>query len=215
MRFTGEITVSNTFSPNGFQGVRRLDGASWTASLNTALIAAAYNGQIFLGDPVVLLNTGYIVRDAIGSIPTQGTFGIFVGSKLAYSPTGTPYGWYQGLAQTNDTEAYVITDPNVVFRCWVGTGASSASGGPAIQSSVGANYNWQLGTGNTTSGQSGAYLDFASKGTTSTLPLTIVGLVKNPPGVNGTDITTAGNLVEVVLNQQAYKTGTTGANTSS
>jgi hypothetical protein len=98
----------------------------------------------------------------------------------------------------------------VVFRCWVGTGSSSASGGPAVLADIGANFNWQVGTGSTTNGISGAYLDYASLNTTNTLPLTLIGLVQDPPGMNGTDITTAGNLVEVVLNQQALKVGTTG-----
>ncbi len=86
----------------------------------------------------------------------------------------------------------------------------SASGGPAVLADLGANFNWQMGTGTALSGISGAYLDYASLGTTNTLPLTLFALVQDPPGVNGTDITTAGNQVEVVLNQQALKVGTTG-----
>jgi hypothetical protein len=204
--------MANVFSPNGFVPLRRLDGAAWTGSQNTALIAAANTHHFYAGDPVVALTTGYIDRVAIGSIPTQGTFGIFIGCKYLSTAFGR-YQWsnqFPGGDTTQDIEAYVITDPNVVFRCWVGTGAASAAGGPAVQADLYSNFNWQLGTGNNSSGISGAYLDYASGATTNTLPLTITGLVTSPPTTNGTDITTAGNLVEVILNQQAYKVGTTG-----
>lgn len=203
--------MANTFAPSGFQPVRRVDGAAWNDQVTQRLIAAANTHSFFRGDPVVALGTGYIDRVAIGSIPTQGTLGIFLGCELQATSSGTPWAAnYPGVAQSQDTKAFICFDPNVVFRCWVGTGSSSASGGPAVLADIGANFNWQVGTGNALSGISGAYLDYASTNTTNTLPLTLIGLVQDPPGVNGTDITTAGNLVEVVLNQQALKVGTTG-----
>lgn len=184
--------------------------------MNTRLIAAANTHTFFQGDPVYNLNTGYIDDNGIGSIPTQGTLGVFIGCRyLANSAGGGSITWknnYPGSGSSSqaDIQAYVIDDPMVVFGIWVGTGSASASGGPVTQAYIGSNFNWQKGTGNSLSGISGAYLDFASHATTATLPLTVVGLVQAPPGVNGTDITTAGNYVEVVLNQQAYKVGTTG-----
>lgn len=203
--------MANTFAPNGFTPTRRVDGAAWTGQLTTALIAAAYATKIYRGDPVVALSTGYISRVAIGSIPTQGTLGIFMGCEVPAGTSGVPWSnRYPGAAQSADSKAFIITDPNVVFRCWVGTGSSSASGGPAVQADIYANFNWQVGTGNDNNGISGAYLDYASLNTTNTLPLTLIGLVQDPPGVNGTDITTAGNLVEVVLNQAAFAVGRTG-----
>jgi hypothetical protein len=203
--------MANVFSPNGFQPVRRVDGAAWNDQVTQRLIAAANTHSFFRGDPVVALASGYIDRVAIGSIPTQGTLGIFLGCELQATSSGSPWAQsYAGVAQTVDTKAFICFDPSVVFRCWVGTGASSASGGPAVLADLGANFNWQVGTGNALSGISGAYLDYASLATTNTLPLTLIGLVQDPPGVNGTDITTAGNQVEVVLNQSALKVGTTG-----
>ncbi len=203
--------MANVFSPNGFQPVRRVDGAAWNDQVTTRLIAAANGHAFFRGDPIIALGSGYIDAVAIGSIPTQGTLGIFLGCEFQATSSGSPWSPTHPAATTaQDVKAFICFDPNVVFRCWVGTGASSASGGPAVLADLGANFNWQLGTGNTLSGISGAYLDYASTGTTNTLPLTIIGLVQDPPGANGTDITTAGNVVEVILNQQAYKVGTTG-----
>ena len=203
--------MANTFAPSGLSPVRRVDGASWSDQITQRLIAAANTHKFYRGDPVVALNTGYIDTVAIGSIPTIGTLGVFLGCEFQATASGTPWSAsYPGAAQTVDTKAFICYDPNVVFRIWVGTGASSASGGPAVLADLGANFNWQMGTGNVLSGISGAYLDYASLGTTNTLPLTIIGLVQDPPGMNGTDITTAGNMVEVVLNQSALKVGTTG-----
>lgn len=203
--------MANVFTPQGLMPVRRRDGAAWTASITPYKVASANSHHFFAGDPVVRLSTGYIDVVAIGSIPTQGTLGVFIGAKYQ-STAQSKTVWSNQLNgdMAADAEVYVVDDPNVVFRIWVGTGSSSTSGGPAVLADIGENFNWQIGTGNSSSGISGAYLDFASLGTTSTLPLTIVGLVTNPPGVNGTDTTTAGNLVEVVLNQQAFQVGTTG-----
>jgi hypothetical protein len=100
----------------------------------------------------------------------------------------------------------LIMDSMIVFQVWVGTGSASAAGGPATVGSIGQNINFQLGTGNTSSGISGAYVDYSTISTTATAqPFTIVGLVQSPPGVNGRDITTAGNMVEVIINQSWLK----------
>lgn len=204
--------MTNVFSPNGFQFSRRVDGAALTDAPKAFKIAAANAHSFFKYDPVIALASGFIDRVAIGSIPPQGTLGIFQGceyystaqQRKVYSPM------FPGGDTTQDIIAYVSIDPMNIYTCWVGTGAASAAGGPATQADVFGNFNWQIGTGNTANGFSGAYLDFASFATTATLPLTIIGLVTNPPGVNGTDITSVGNQVEVILNQSFLKTGTAG-----
>ena len=71
------------------------------------------------------------------------------------------------------------------------------------------NVNVQLnvGTGNTTTGQSGMYIE--SPANTSTLPFTIVGFVQDPPGANGTDITTGYNYVLVTFTNEIFRAGLT------
>lgn len=205
--------MSNTFSPNGFQATRRLDGAAWDARQTKYLIAAANIHKFYSGDPVILLSTGYIDVVAPGSVPNQGVRGIFVGCELLATSSGSPWSTtYQGSA-TVDTTAYVIDDPWVVMRVWVGTGSSSAAGGPVTQANVGDNINYSLGTGSTYTGISGAYVDFSQVNygsASATLPFTILALVTAPPGTNGTDTTTAGNIIEVGFNQQAFRVGTQG-----
>lgn len=206
--------MANSFNPNGFSPVRMVNGAAWTDQIVTRKIAAANTHKFYKGDPVIALSTGYIDGGAgitPSALPTQGIWGIFWGCETIAGTSGSPWSpTYAGVAQSADTTAFIILDPNTVFRCWVGTGSASAAGGPVTQADVFANINFALGTGNNSSGISGAYIDYATILTTNTLPFTIFDIVTTPPGVNGTDITTAGNLVEVVMNQSAFKVGTTG-----
>ena len=204
--------MANVFSPNGFTSRRRLDGAAWTANQTRRLIAQANTHKFYSGDPVSNLATGYIDVTAPGSLETEGIAGIFVGCTYLSIATGRRV-WantFQGADANADVTAYIIDDPWAVFKVWVGTGSSSAAGGPAVLADVGQNANFQFGTGNTSNGISGAYIDFNALGTTSTYPFTIVGLIQDPPGANGTDITTVGNTVEVAFNQSQFKVGTTG-----
>ena len=204
--------MSNTLAPNGFTAVRRLDGAAWTGNLSSYKIKASTAHNFFFGDPVARLSTGYIDIVQPQSLPTQGVLGIFVGYRLV--PPVSSQGWsntYVASSTTNDVEAYVIDDPNVVLRAWVGTGSSAAAGGPATQADVGNNFNFSYGAGGSAlSGISSAYIDYATKNTFSTLPFTLVNVLSFPPGVNGYDPTTAGNLAEFTVNQQAFRVGTTG-----
>lgn len=202
--------MANVFSPNGFTPIRRVDGAAWTGNQTERKIAAANTHKFYVGDPVINLNTGYI--DVNTTTPSDGVAGIFIGCHYLSSSQGKVV-WsnqFPGGDTTTDVTAYVIDDPNVVFRVWVGTGSSSAAGGPGVLADLYKNIDYQYGTANTLSGISGAYVNFADVGLTNTLPFTIIGLVQSPPGVNGTDITTAGNIVEVVMNNQSYKAGVTG-----
>lgn len=202
--------MANIFSPNGFWPVRRYDGAAWTGNMTQYLIASGNSHSFFQGDPVIILNTGYIDDVAVGSLPTQGVRGIFMGCEFQNTTSGTPWANYYPAASTANVVAWVIDDPMVVFRAWVGTTATPTAGGPVTQANIGENISYQQGTGNTASGISGSYVDYNVVGTSATLPFTIVSLVTGPPGVNGTDVTTAGNICEVVFNQSAFKVGTTG-----
>lgn len=204
--------MANVLAPNGFQAVRRLDGASWTGNLTAVKIAANNAHNFFWGDPVSRLNTGYIDIVQPGSLPTQGVLGIFAGYRLVPPVSSQAVSnYYPASSTTNDVEAYIIDDPLVVLRAWVGTGSAATAGGPLTQTYIGNTFNFSYGAGGSSlSGISSAYIDFSTASTTNTLPFTCIGLVTTPPGVNGTDIATAGNIGEFTFNQQAYRVGTTG-----
>lgn len=192
--------MANTFSPNGLVPVRNSLAGSWTAQQTKRLIAAANPHTFFQGDLVVSLNTGYI--DLWTTASTVQAAGVFMGCNYISTAQSRRI-WsnqFPGGDTTVDVVCYIIDDPNTVFRVWVGTGASSAAGGPGVLADVQNNIDFRKGTGSTLSGLSGGYADYATKQTTTTLPLKILGLVQDPPGMNGTDITTAGNIIEVKLN---------------
>lgn len=219
--------MANTFFPFGLQPVRRVDGASWDLQLTTVLIASNNAHSFFRGDLISVLSTGYI--DRLASITTGQTgVGVFWGCKFVPGSSGTPYSTtYVGAGTpTTDTLAYIIMDPSVVFRCQSGTGAAPGSATtPVTLANVWQNVQFINGTGNTSTGMSGGYADTANIATTSTYPLTIIGLVGQtnttasasagalvgpPLGTNGTDLATAGNYIEVILNASPLKAGATG-----
>lgn len=191
--------MANNFAPFGFRDVARIDGASWNAQISTRLIAASNATAIFQGDPVTTLNTGYVARSTAG---TTQIHGIFIGCEYTSIAMGrrvySPY--WPGSDANGDVTAKVINDPYVMFTVQSGTG------GPATLAAVGQNINFALGTGNTASGISGAYADFSTLATTATLPFRVVGL-GNALG-NGSDNTSAGNLIFVIPNNWDFKSTT-------
>lgn len=203
--------MANVFAPFGFRPVRRLDGAPWNDAIVTRQIAAANSHGFFQGDVVTVLNTGYIDTLTQAGANNQ-TLGIFLGCEQVATSSGSPWSNTKPAATTaNDVTAYICLDPMVVFRVQVGTGASpGAVGGPAALADIGQNFNFRNGAGSTLSGISGGYIDYATAQTTNTLPFQMLGFVQDPPGVNGNDPLTAGNVIEVKLNSTIINVGSTG-----
>jgi len=194
--------MANTQAPFGFQLAGFLDGRTGSLGQSTRLIANGDSNAVYSGDPVTSLNTGYVTRSTAG---TTQIAGIFIGCEYLNTALGRVV-WspsWPGSGATGDVTAYVITDPQATFKVQAG-GSTTAIG----LSNIANNANFALGTPNTLSGQSGAYLDQTTINTTSTLPFRIIGLVTAPPGANGTDTTTGYNNVIVTFNWQDYKSTT-------
>lgn len=200
--------MANTFAPQGFQQIGLLNGTAPTFAQSPARISKSNATPIYFGDPVTQLNTGYITQSTAGTTQIQG---IFVGCSYLSTALGrTVYSryWPGTTDAAADVAAFVIDDPQAVFA------VQSGNGGPVTLASVGTNINFALGTGSAT-GISGAYADFATLATTSTLPFRIVNIAGNsgyvtgfgPPAIvgNGSDGTTAYNTIYVVFNNQSYK----------
>lgn len=189
--------MANTNAPFGFQPVRRFDGAAWSGQ--QTVMKLVYNASaIYRGDPVKLGSDGYIVR---GTAANSGhtTCGIFYGCRYISSannnPIYSPYWPGSGSLGTADVEAYVITDPDVVFS------VQSDSTTPA-QAQVGYNVDFVVGTGNTLTGISGSYVDMANKAVTATFPFRVVEI---PSTVPGYDQASGYNLVYVAWNDQFFR----------
>jgi hypothetical protein len=203
--------VSNQFSPFGFRDYYAGSGGAGTYAQHAYKIASGNGTAIYRGDPVmpVLAATGYITQGAAG---TTVLAGIFEGCK--YLSTGQKrtiwMNYWPGSDATNDVEAYVFDDPNAQFLVQgnsttfniTGTLAAQTSG-PQMQYA-----QFAIGTGNSSTQQSGAYLN--SLGTTVTYPFIVRDLYVDPPGANGTDPTTANNYVIVGFNNEIMRTNGAG-----
>lgn len=181
--------MANIDAPFGFRQYRGL-GSAPTYEQSVRLIKSDNTTATYFGDPVSNLNTGYISRAAAG---TSQIAGIFAGCKyLSTSQKRTVWSnYWPGADASADVEAYIIDDPNAQFVV--------QAGGTAIGlADMGLYIQFNLGTGNANTGISGAYVE--SPAVTATLPFRIIGFITQPPGANGTDITSAYNQIIVGFN---------------
>ena len=190
--------MANTAAPNGFAQASGY-GSAPTYEQTTRLIAYNNTTPIFFGDAVIPLASGYIAQATASTVQMAG---IFVGCKyLSTSQKRTVWSnYWPGSDCTTDVEAYIISDPNAVFKVQAG-GSSTAIG----VADIGSNVNLGVGTGNTATGISGMYVDQTTLNTTNTLPFRVLSLVTAPPGANGSDITTGYNYVLVGFNNVSAK----------
>jgi len=186
-----------------FFGFRQYSGNGSAPTYEQVPVRIAYNATaIFFGDPVLPDSGGYVV---VGAAGTTQIAGIFVGCKyLSVSQKRTVWSNYwpgSDVASTNVVEGYIVNDPNARFLAQVG---GSASTGAAV-GDINANVQFAIGTGNTSNGISGAYVDISvTPTTTDTLPFRLIGLVTEPPGAPGT-ASGAYNYVIVAFNNVSTK----------
>jgi hypothetical protein len=187
--------MANTNAPFGF---RQYSGTGSAPTYEQVAMTIASNNTtaIYFGDPVVPLNTGYIAQASSNSVQIAG---IFVGCKyLSTSQKRTVWSnYWPGSDANGNVEAYVVNDPNAKFV------AQSDATGVAF-ADINANIGFAIGTGNSATGISGAYLDTSTLNTTNTLPFRVVSLVSAPPGSNGTD-SGAYNYAVVAFNNVSTK----------
>jgi len=204
--------MANTFAPYGFLQFQGGAGGAPTFAQSRRLIASANNTAIYTGDPVTPVAgtgaaTGYITSAANGTEPIAG---IFMGCKyLSVSQKRVVWSSYwPGSDASGDVDAYIIDDPNSRFVV-----QSSGSGFPITgtltnqTSGVQGQYaTFALGTGNTSTGRSGAYLSGVS--TTITSPFIIVDYAVSFG--NGGDPTTQYCNMIVGFNNEVWRTNGAG-----
>ena len=203
--------MANTNSPFGFKQYFGGAGGAPTMAMVERRIAASNTTPIFTGDPVMPVTgpaNGYIAQAAAG---TSVISGIFNGCKY-YSVSAKKTVWssyWPGSDASGDVYAYIIDDPNAQFEVmssWTSPLATSLT--TLGTSPVGQYCQFNIGTGNTATGQSGAYVD--TLGTTITYPFIVTDLVLAPPGANGADPTTRYYNVVVGFNNEWRRTNGAG-----
>lgn len=203
--------MANTNSPFGFLQYYGGSGGAPTFSQTERRIASTNTTAIYYGDPVmpvVSTANGYITQAAAG---TTTLAGIFVGCKyLSTSQKRTVWSRYwPGSDATGDVYAYVVDDPNARFlvqSSWSTPLATSVT--TYGTTPVGQYCQFNIGTGNSNTGSSGAYV--STLGTTITYPFIVTDLQTFPPGSNGTDPTTQYYNVIVGFNNEWLRSNGAG-----
>lgn len=177
--------MSNVNAPYGLLPFQSAVGSA--SNYENVQKQIAYNDttKIYRGDPVKLLNTGYIAQ---WSAATDAKYfaGVFWGCTYLSSSLGkvVQSQFWPGADVASTAQETIVAQV-------IPAGMGAAAGLFRIQSDVtgiafadiNLNAEITVGTGNTLNGQSGAYL--SGPAATATLPVTIVGLYGGAPGAGG------------------------------
>ena len=161
-------------APFGLKPVKMISGSPYTGVTRQYRIASAYNTNIFYGDVVKLVTGGTVERDTADAAMTP--IGVFLGCTFTDPGTSQPTfkQYWPASTVASDARAYVVDDPNVLFKVAV------VSSGTTISSlaitDIGANLQMVDNTGSTTTGNSKIAAN-ATSATTNTFPLRVVDVV--------------------------------------
>ena len=177
--------MANTNSPFGFWQRGGTGSSPTYEQTEQGNGGIDYNtGAIYFGDPVQRVGSGDGTIEQGANAQTTPMAGVFIGCKyLSTSQKRTVWSNYWPgsdvtSANQSSISAWIVNDPNAQFLV-----QSDSTG--VVQADVGANNDYQIGTGTAANGLSGAYLVHGGA-TTSTKPWRLVSLVLDPPGAPGT-----------------------------
>lgn len=189
--------MANVAAPFGFRQLRRLDGGAPTAGFETVQILSSGTQPFFTGDPVAS-SEQYITNASSTSIIK----GIFMGCEY-YNATVNRITWspyFPGSVGNGvPVKGWVCTDPEMLYTAQVSTSAGTIG-----SSRINENIAFTIAAsslGNTLSGLSVVTLS-SDIATTNSYPFRLYDLYSNyaPPGTNGTDNTSAGQILVVAPN---------------
>ena len=190
--------MANLDAPAGAKPFRHLSGGMIRAS--EYKIASGTSSDIFTGDFVKLLSTGYIDVASAGN----RILGVFAGVKYTASDGEVVYKKYFPTGTTTlasaDVTAYVYDDPNITYRI--------QSAGSADFTDIGNLADHVAGSGSTTTGQSGHEVSGTTG--TGTAGLRILRLIDDPDNSAGTNGELEVVFYEHELNQHIDADGTPG-----
>lgn len=176
--------MANANRPSGLSPVKHLNGSPFNGQANVYQIAAADTHGFAIGDPVVSSGSG----DANGvpgitlAAATGAIRGVIVGLGTSesgiFNPNNLNSTVRPAAAQSTDWYALVVDSPDVIFE------VQEVSGGTQLAAvDIGLNTNLLVGSNN--GFQSGWLLDNATKGTTSTLQVRLMGLARRSDNAFG------------------------------
>jgi len=165
-------------APYGLLAQNLIGGQVFAGSTRMYPIQYGFATDIFYGDFVVL-SRGFITRASVSTgTGLNQTTGIFLGCTYTNPTTKQKQfaQYWPASTLAGDCEAYVLDDPDAVFKAVVcSSGTTIASGAMAM---IGTNLSAVNNTGSTTTGNSAnAVLAPSATPVTTTLPLRMIGLV--------------------------------------
>jgi hypothetical protein len=186
--------MANANTPFGLKPVRDARSGQETGGLEMFFHPASDATALFIGDPVI--KNGSADAAGIAGVIRAGATGAITGTVMGFVPDGTVDQAGFGAAST----AYYVlvsTDPSEMFIIQENAGMAAAD--------IGLNANLATGSGNAYSKKSGFVLDAATKATTATLQLKIMGLAPIPGNDFG-----AFNKLLVMINNSTEATASAG-----
>ena len=191
--------MATSATPMGAEPTDTLSASgSFTGKVRHMKIASGYGTAIFYGDFVKLVAAGTVEKSAITTSVVAGTVGIFVGCSYTDPRTNQLTFNQQFPASTaaSDIMAYVVDDPDLVFRM---QGDASIA-----QTGLGNNVSLVSTAGSTSIGRSKNAVDASTIATTNSLPARIVEFVDGPSSTVGDSYTDV--LVTYLPLSHAYET---------
>ena len=188
-------------APYGLKPINLIGGLPFAGSTRQIPIGNNYGTAIYNGDVVQLNSSGNVIITVLqnDATPIAGVIGVFLGCTYTNPTTKQKLfsQYYPGSVAADDIMAYVVDDPNALFKVVNVTSnvANSTSGGllPAYLSranSFGTNAELVLNTGSSTTGDSkmGVFIN----NVTSSLPFRVVDVVTDTAN-------SSGNIVEFIV----------------
>ena len=165
-------------SPYGLLPINLIGGQVFAGATRLIPIATNSSTAIFYGDVVKLLASGTVGKDTGTDAATP--VGVFLGCTYTDPTYGVTFRqFYPGTTNISDITAYVLDDPDALFKVAVCAGTNSNTVSYLTQAAVGSNVKLANGannTGSTITGNSKVGVD-STEGTTSTWPIRVIDVV--------------------------------------
>lgn len=170
-------------SPYGLLPINLIGGQVFAGSTRLIPIATNSSTAIFYGDVVKLNSDGNLDKDAGTSAATP--VGVFLGCTYTDPVFGKTFRqFYPGTTNISDIQAYVLDDPDALFK--VAVVSSGTTIGTVTRTAVGNNAVLVQNPGSTANGNSRVAVS-ATTNTTSSWPVRVVDVVPatSPAGFPG------------------------------
>ena len=187
--------MANPFSPFGFRSFGHRDGSAPTMGLSKYTLNSSYATAIYTGDLIAYSSAVPGTVELASASAVEPPCAVFAGCEYLDTNVGRVI-WNKqfpgSVGSSSPVTVYGIGDPEMTYIAQASTGTIVGT------SMIGFNISWTIGSGNTTTGFSGAYLNSSVVNSTG-VPWRVVDSYSNfaPPGASGASTDVAGGWLVV------------------